>query len=1260
MRFEDEELVQHCLSGDADAFGVLVHKYQDMVYAYAYQKVRNDADAKDIVQEVFLRAYRHLDQLRRPHQFRTWLYTIMSNECKRWLARTARSRQRETGLEDAAEADLRVEPEYVEQSADWQVNLEQAIAELPEDNRVVVSMFYMSDCSLKEIGRFLGVSANTVKGKLHRARQQLGKNLSQHYGRRLKEHKLEGGFLMQVMDQLHQVPRPIIPPAWREQMVKSIPFSVVSTVCVLVGMLGLFSNSNQEVWHTSKYTPLTLGSAESTTEPVELIWMTNVDSSTVPFLTSGPAGSADLSSGNPEQSQGFQVAQASLTADSSNAEEKIVISGKVWEFETDWVVIDTDTETEKVQESEQDQFLVRTSGIPIPDARVYIYHQESGYNLISRIEQETITQADGSFQFQIPRPRDELTWSRLSIVAQHPDYAFGWAKKLPWIELAEGADNVVNLNIILTRPAAITGMIADEAGNPIHGADARISVVSHPFPDPGGRSVSYLVGDAVPIPAAKTAVDGTFSLYNLPEDSGVNLDVSAPGYVSERKFSIRAGSMELIFKLKREGRIEGRVTYGDTGDSAEGIWVAARPVSSTRGRADSQTDENGRYVLSNLAAGEYDVMLAQKHPDWTATAKEFIKVSEDETISGIDLKLVKGGFITGRVTDKDTGEPIPNHGISFHDASRPESQASIHSTKTDKNGFYRFHAAPGRALVYTSSPEGYEYTGQMVEFIAKYVDVVDGEAVTNVDLQFRKAVQLTMTVRTLSPDGQPVAGVAIIHGRGPHKSYGTSDENGEFTIKLQLGQRLSVLAEQREMQLRGFADLAAQPDAEVDIMLEKYKTTSVSGQVVDIKGISIPSTEIHLTRWNRDLKQGIEGSAGMANSYGEFTIPGLIVGDEYKITAIAEGYRNGETEMFTATEYMYTEPPDSRQIVLLIHGGFFLKGRVTDTDGKPLARAKVTARSISKSAYTDEEGYYRLDKLPYTVEIEVHIDHPEYGLNFFRYVPTDQERDFVVVKAERYLAGKVIDAGGNPVVGASVSIEPQIDTATGHFVPSTQTDLQGQFRLEHIIDKRVSLRATWKSSTWIKNVETDRDDVVFVFDKSLEPPRKPYTAEQKERIRYGDAARERLENLSGKSAPELDVEQWLHGEPVTLAELKGKVVVLSFWSMWSGGYNQTMHSAEFIRFLNLLQKEYGYKGLVCIGIHRSTEDIDRVERLIQQKEPVYRMALDKRSPVMGANGMTFDKYADSHFPIVINKDGIIHGWLWEADLEQTIQELLSD
>ena len=247
MYSADEKLVSQTLAGDRDAFGVLVHKYQEMVYTYAFQKVRNEADAQDITQEVFFRAYRRLCKLRHPHLFRSWLYTIMSNECKRWLERVTKKRRREIVLEEAGDETSLIEPAHDVPVEGWQVDLEQAMSALSDENRVAVSMFYMGDCTLKEISEFLGVSVNTVKGKLHRARQQLGSAMSGHYGRLLKSHKLKGGFLMQLMEQIRYIPAPATGFAWSSATIGKAVFSLIAALCILIGLIGGRNDSLTEL-----------------------------------------------------------------------------------------------------------------------------------------------------------------------------------------------------------------------------------------------------------------------------------------------------------------------------------------------------------------------------------------------------------------------------------------------------------------------------------------------------------------------------------------------------------------------------------------------------------------------------------------------------------------------------------------------------------------------------------------------------------------------------------------------------------------------------------------------------------------------------------------------------------------------------------------------------------------------------------------------------------------------------------------------------
>jgi RNA polymerase sigma factor (sigma-70 family) len=100
LRSDDETLVNRCLEGDQPAFAFLVNKYKEVVHAYAYRKVGDYQQAEDITQEVFIKAYRKLAQLKWPHRFQSWLYAITSNECKMWLRMHSKEREQEVSWED--------------------------------------------------------------------------------------------------------------------------------------------------------------------------------------------------------------------------------------------------------------------------------------------------------------------------------------------------------------------------------------------------------------------------------------------------------------------------------------------------------------------------------------------------------------------------------------------------------------------------------------------------------------------------------------------------------------------------------------------------------------------------------------------------------------------------------------------------------------------------------------------------------------------------------------------------------------------------------------------------------------------------------------------------------------------------------------------------------------------------------------------------------------------------------------------------------
>ena len=85
MRTEDGHIIHKCLNGEPEAFGFIVDKYKESVYAFAYTKLRNFQDAEDVTQEVFIKAYRKLNTLRCWDNILAWLYAITSNLCKDWI-----------------------------------------------------------------------------------------------------------------------------------------------------------------------------------------------------------------------------------------------------------------------------------------------------------------------------------------------------------------------------------------------------------------------------------------------------------------------------------------------------------------------------------------------------------------------------------------------------------------------------------------------------------------------------------------------------------------------------------------------------------------------------------------------------------------------------------------------------------------------------------------------------------------------------------------------------------------------------------------------------------------------------------------------------------------------------------------------------------------------------------------------------------------------------------------------------------------------
>ena len=180
MRSDDVKLIQRILTGDENAFATLVEKYQRQVHALAFRKVGDFQTAEDITQETFLRVHQKLATLNDPAKFSGWLYAIVNHLCIAWYRE---NRLQTESLQEIYISEIETDvysqyiaTEHAKTTAEAQRDLvKRLLTKLKESDREVITLHYFEEMTSSEIGTYLGVSENTIKSRLHRARQQLKK-----------------------------------------------------------------------------------------------------------------------------------------------------------------------------------------------------------------------------------------------------------------------------------------------------------------------------------------------------------------------------------------------------------------------------------------------------------------------------------------------------------------------------------------------------------------------------------------------------------------------------------------------------------------------------------------------------------------------------------------------------------------------------------------------------------------------------------------------------------------------------------------------------------------------------------------------------------------------------------------------------------------------------------------------------------------------------------------------------------------------------
>jgi RNA polymerase sigma factor (sigma-70 family) len=185
------DLVGRAQGGDAEAYTELVRRFQDAVYATAYQTVLDADVARDIAQETFVRAYQALARLRRPESFPAWIVRICRNLATDWLRRPER---RWVPLDEASPAES--DPAATAAARDM---VNRALAALPNDSRLALALFLVDGYTYSEVAGLTGVPVTTVKGRIERARRRLATEMVGMVEDTLKGSAPDEGFALEAV-----------------------------------------------------------------------------------------------------------------------------------------------------------------------------------------------------------------------------------------------------------------------------------------------------------------------------------------------------------------------------------------------------------------------------------------------------------------------------------------------------------------------------------------------------------------------------------------------------------------------------------------------------------------------------------------------------------------------------------------------------------------------------------------------------------------------------------------------------------------------------------------------------------------------------------------------------------------------------------------------------------------------------------------------------------------------------------------------------
>ncbi|MFB0938495.1 MAG: RNA polymerase sigma factor [Urechidicola sp.] len=171
---DDDYYIKKTLEGDSNSFSVLVERYQNMVFALALKMLKHREESEEVSQDTFIKVYKSLSKFNGESKFSTWIYRIAYNTCLDRIKKNSKYNNNVEINEITSNEISHTESIFDSlENKERSIIVKQCMDKLPEDERIIIHLFYFEELNLKEIVEIVSMTEGNVKVKLFRARKKL-------------------------------------------------------------------------------------------------------------------------------------------------------------------------------------------------------------------------------------------------------------------------------------------------------------------------------------------------------------------------------------------------------------------------------------------------------------------------------------------------------------------------------------------------------------------------------------------------------------------------------------------------------------------------------------------------------------------------------------------------------------------------------------------------------------------------------------------------------------------------------------------------------------------------------------------------------------------------------------------------------------------------------------------------------------------------------------------------------------------------------